>query len=411
MLAPVSPRAGKESLTREPLGNNSFCDLIGASCPKTSPATSKPYTLQPTPQTLTPKRETRYPNPVPQLPDDVADSLCAGQRVRPRIHPTVSVFFADIVGFTAICSRCRPREICDMLDELYTVMDCVASAFGIYKIETIGDSYMAAGGLFADSDERRRAEACRTVDMAAAMIAAARHVGVPGASCSSSEAKSGAGGERGGGEGEHEDGLQLRVGIHTGVVASGVVGLHLPRFKLFGENVCRAARLESSGAPGRVHCSRETAEMLRERGYTVESRGRMALKGIGDVETFWVVALPEGVQALVDAAVDKSRTQLQLLRDCKDIEAVLGHEGQRERSWRGAHEFVTMSPGASVGSPVSVSGEDQLLQEDMSLDDIDVDGRRKTLWAHKSGSFKSFSSSFSWSNEHDCGRLAIWFNI
>ena len=66
-----------------------------------------------------------------------------------------------------------------------------------------------------------------------------------------------------------------------GDVASGVVGIHLPRFKLFGEDVCAAARLESSGAPSRIHCSAETAQILREQGYTVEACGRKFLKGIG----------------------------------------------------------------------------------------------------------------------------------
>ena len=83
--------------------------------------------------------------------------------------------------------------------------------------------------------------------------------------------------------------MQLRVGIHTGEVASGVVGIHLPRFKLFGEDVCAAARLESSGSPGRIHCSRQTAEILREWGYGVDGLGKKALKGLGEVETFWVL--------------------------------------------------------------------------------------------------------------------------
>jgi len=373
----------------------------------------------------------------------------------------VSIFFADIVGFTTICSRSTPREICEMLDELYTVMDCVSSAFDVYKIETVGDSYMAAGGLFADTDERRRRDACRTVDMAVAMITAARHVRVPSPSCLSpasqpstptdthcvprrlppppplvstidggggrsssfssldssssrrqpcpggpggAEGATGApewGGDRqqealrgegaGGRHGEYHDTLQLRVGIHTGEVASGVVGTHLPRFKLFGEDVCTAARLESTGAADRVHCSCHTAAILREQGYTVESRGQLALKGLGDMETCWVVALPEGVQASVDAAVEKSREQLQLLRDYKDLNVPYeGESPQRIRSWRGAHEFQVALP----ASPPSDSflGGDQFLQVDGSPDGADVDDRRRAVQGSGAGYASSSSS-------------------
>jgi len=288
------------------------------------------------------------------LPEYVADHLCAGRRVRERFHPEVSIFFADIVGFTSICSQSTPGHICQMLDELYTVMDAVSSHFGIHKIETIGDCYMAAGGLFQDSDDGRRRDACRTVDMAFAMVVASSLVRVPPrrsnsflgrlklVETSSSLLHSGhiqhspgadarrlsedtdvglegfASPTAGVGEAvEARETVRLRVGIHTGEVASGVVGIHLPRFKLFGENVCVAARLEAAGAPSRVHCSSETAEILQAQGYAVEARGTLELKGLDDRETYWVLAVPPDVQAAVDEAVELARVHLQALRDFK----------------------------------------------------------------------------------------------
>ena len=111
--------------------------------------------------------------------------------------------------------------------------------------------------------------------------------------------------------------LHLRVGIHTGEVASGVVGIHVPRFKLFGETVCAAARLEASGSSGRIHCSRETAEILAEYGYEVESRGAIALKGLQNMSSFWVLNVPEDVQGRVEEVVASARKELDLLRAYK----------------------------------------------------------------------------------------------
>lgn len=111
--------------------------------------------------------------------------------------------------------------------------------------------------------------------------------------------------------------LHLRVGIHTGEVASGVVGIHVPRFKLFGETVCAAARLEASGSSGRVHCSRETAEILAEYGYEMESRGAIALKGLQNMSSFWVLDVPEDVQGRVEEVVASARRELDSLRAYK----------------------------------------------------------------------------------------------
>ncbi len=127
------------------------------------------------------------------------------------------------------------------------------------------------------------------------------------------------------GEGKGEKGkeggeLSIRVGMHVGEVASGVVGIHLPRFKLFGENVCTAARLESSGAQDRVHCSSKTAEILAEHGFALESRGRQHLKGLNEMETFWVLEPPAQLAAMVETVLGKAEEKLQELRNFKGLD-------------------------------------------------------------------------------------------
>lgn len=81
------------------------------------------------------------------LPKHAAEGLRKGETVQPRIHHNVTMFFSDIVGFTNICKRVDPREVVDMLNRLYMLMDYLAKKFNLFKIETIGDAYVAASGL------------------------------------------------------------------------------------------------------------------------------------------------------------------------------------------------------------------------------------------------------------------------
>ena len=89
-----------------------------------------------------------------------------------------------------------------------------------------------------------------------------------------------------------------------------MVGIHVPRFKLFGEAVCASARLEASGSSGRVRCSRKTPKILAEYGYEVESRGAIAIKGLQNMSSFWVLDVPEDVQGRVEEVVTSARREL-----------------------------------------------------------------------------------------------------
>ncbi|XP_076311255.1 retinal guanylyl cyclase 1-like [Tachypleus tridentatus] len=198
------------------------------------------------------------------LPSMVTENLKAGLPVEPEKFEEVTIYFSDIVGFTTISAYSEPMEIVDFLNDLYTAFDNTINHYHVYKVETIGDAYMVVGGL----PERIQNHAEEIATMALDLLHVCgkfkiRHMpNVP---------------------------LMLRIGIHTGPVVAGVVGLTMPRYCLFGDTVNTASRMESSGTAYRVHISKTTEKKLRHaRGYIIQHRGEIILKGKGKQPTYWL---------------------------------------------------------------------------------------------------------------------------
>ncbi|XP_022248722.1 retinal guanylyl cyclase 1-like isoform X2 [Limulus polyphemus] len=198
------------------------------------------------------------------LPSMVTENLKAGLPVEPEKFEEVTIYFSDIVGFTTISAYSEPMEIVDFLNDLYTAFDNTIDHYNVYKVETIGDAYMVVGGL----PERIQNHAEEIATMALDLLYVCgkfkiRHMpNVP---------------------------LMLRIGIHTGPVVAGVVGLTMPRYCLFGDTVNTASRMESSGTAYRVHISKTTEKKLRHAGgYIIQHRGEIILKGKGKQPTYWL---------------------------------------------------------------------------------------------------------------------------
>ncbi|KAI8465323.1 MAG: nucleotide cyclase [Monoraphidium minutum] len=187
-------------------------------------------------------------------------------------HEQVSILFADIVGFTSMAKTQPPDVVMDLLNDLFTRFDMMLEEYSVYKVETIGDCYMVAGGLiFTDAQGYRSVlqsqvdplHAQHTLRFARAMLAAAAEVPMPG--CGGAP-------------------VQLRVGIHSGPVVSGVVGARMPRFCLFGDTVNTASRMESTGPPGSIHVSAGTAALAG--GGCWAATGGVMVKGKGVMTTY-----------------------------------------------------------------------------------------------------------------------------
>ncbi|KAG2431110.1 hypothetical protein HXX76_009640 [Chlamydomonas incerta] len=186
-------------------------------------------------------------------------------------HACVTILFTDIVGFTDMCSAATPYEVMCFLNSLYSRFDGLVDIYKVYKVETIGDCYMVAGGLVAyDQDgyksviagEEDPLHAVRVMEFAKAMLRAAREVRMP----------------------HNGEPVRLRVGLHSGPVTSGVVGDRMPRFCLFGDTVNVASRMESTCRPGRIHVSAATQARLPNEPW--RDLGMTAVKGKGEMRTF-----------------------------------------------------------------------------------------------------------------------------
>ncbi|CAK1541379.1 unnamed protein product [Leptosia nina] len=199
------------------------------------------------------------------LPRSVADRLVLGLRVEPEIFEEVSIYFSDIVGFTALAARSTPVQVVDLLNDLYTTFDAAIEQYSVYKVETIGDAYMVVGGLPLRNTEHAQAVATMALHLLhlAGRFRIRHAPGTP---------------------------LHLRIGLHTGPCCAGVVGLTMPRYCLFGDTVNTASRMESTGAAWRVHLSSATAERLAAAGgYRLRSRGLTQVKGKGAMHTYWLL--------------------------------------------------------------------------------------------------------------------------
>uniref|UniRef100_A0A8D8V8Q4 Guanylate cyclase n=1 Tax=Cacopsylla melanoneura TaxID=428564 RepID=A0A8D8V8Q4_9HEMI len=199
------------------------------------------------------------------LPSSVAEKLKLGMPVDPEEFREVTIYFSDIVGFTTISAYSTPFEVVDLLNDLYTCFDATINAYNVYKVETIGDAYMVVGGL----PVRILDHADQIATMALDLLHHSgrfkiRHLPYTP--------------------------LRLRIGLHTGPCCAGVVGLTMPRYCLFGDTVNTASRLESTGAPWRIHLSVDTKEKLDLVGdYELEYRGETELKGKGKMPTYWLL--------------------------------------------------------------------------------------------------------------------------
>uniref|UniRef100_A0A3B3YVE7 Guanylate cyclase n=1 Tax=Poecilia mexicana TaxID=48701 RepID=A0A3B3YVE7_9TELE len=200
------------------------------------------------------------------LPPSVAEALMVGAVVEPEYFDNVSLYFSDIVGFTTISANSEPIEVVDLLNDLYTLFDAIIGNHDVYKVETIGDAYMVASGVPVPNGNRHAAEiANMSLDILSAVgTFKMRHMpDVP---------------------------VRIRIGLHTGPCVTGVVGLTMPRYCLFGDTVTTASRMESSGMPYRIHVHQSTVKVLQELnlGYKLQLRGRTEVKGKGIEETYWL---------------------------------------------------------------------------------------------------------------------------
>uniref|UniRef100_A0A8P4K878 Guanylate cyclase n=1 Tax=Dicentrarchus labrax TaxID=13489 RepID=A0A8P4K878_DICLA len=188
------------------------------------------------------------------LPKSVAQSLKKGKPVQPEHYSDCTLYFSDIVGFTTISALSEPIEVVDLLNDLYTMFDAIIATHDVYKVETIGDAYMVASGIPNRNGNRHAAEVANMSLDILHSIGAFKIKHMP------------------------EIKVKIRIGLHSGPVVAGVVGLTMPRYCLFGDTVTTASHMEASGL-----------RMLQSVILTELKCDQTFLKVKGTVDTYWLM--------------------------------------------------------------------------------------------------------------------------
>jgi adenylate cyclase len=192
------------------------------------------------------------------LPQPIAERLKQNETTIAEYFPEVTVLFADIVGFTALSAVMNPIELVEILNQIFSEFDLLCQRHGLEKIKTIGDAYMAVGGLPEPSADHAEDIAQMALDMQAEI-----------ARFNASRNKY----------------FSIRIGIHSGPVVAGVIGIKKFIYDLWGDTVNIASRMESQGLPWRIQVSETTYKLLADK-YLFQDRGIIEVKGKGEMKTY-----------------------------------------------------------------------------------------------------------------------------
>ncbi len=193
------------------------------------------------------------------LPAQVADELRTKESVTPKYFEDVTILFTDFVGFSNSTSNLPAEDLVFLLHDHFTAFDNITTRYGLEKLKTIGDSYMCVGGM----PVRTPSHPVDTVLAAFEMINAVKE-----------RAKS-------------SSSWGIRIGIHTGPVIAGVVGIKKFAFDIWGESVNLSSRMESSGEENLINISKQTHSRVKDF-FACESRGEVMTKDKSRLEMYFV---------------------------------------------------------------------------------------------------------------------------
>jgi class 3 adenylate cyclase len=198
------------------------------------------------------------------LPDEIADELKKFGKSYARKHEQVSILFADIKGFTSIAEKVPPVKLITQLDEVFGAFDNIIAKYEMEKIKTIGDAYMCACGLPQAVNEN----AVKAVKAALDMQQFIKEFGAANKI-------------------QNLPVFEIRIGIHTGPLVAGVVGLKKFAYDIWGDAVNLASQMEQHGESGKVNISGETYALVKNF-FQCTHRGKVEAKSKGEVDMYFV---------------------------------------------------------------------------------------------------------------------------
>jgi class 3 adenylate cyclase/HAMP domain-containing protein len=221
------------------------------------------------------------------LPATIAQRLQGGEEVIAEVYPEVTVFFSDIVGFTDLSARLGPHETVNLLNALFGKFDELVEKHGVEKIKTIGDSYMVVGGVPGRDPLHCQHVAEFALDAMSFVRAFSEGYPFP---------------------------IQMRMGIHTGTVAAGVLGRKKFSYDLWGDVVNVASRFESTSMVDRIHVS-ETVRIRLTDDFVFQDGGFVDLKGKGRAASWYLLGRKEDLSGVVEFRKQQPGAPLRLDSD------------------------------------------------------------------------------------------------
>ena len=201
------------------------------------------------------------------LPEETAEELKATGTAKAKSFDRVSVLFTDFKNFTQASEKLSPEELVAEINHCYSEFDRIITKYGIEKIKTIGDSYMCAGGLPVTNDTHPFDVVSAGLEMVE-FIERSKHERIA----------------------KGQPYFELRLGVHTGPVVAGIVGIKKFAYDIWGDTVNTASRMESSGSVGKVNISGSTYELIKDK-FTCTHRGKIEAKNKGVIDMYFVEGL------------------------------------------------------------------------------------------------------------------------
>jgi adenylate cyclase len=195
------------------------------------------------------------------IPHHIAHRLKAGERIVAESHGEATVLFADLVGFTSLTKRLSPNHLIELLNDIFSILDELTEKHGVEKVKTVGDAYMAVSGVDGKLKNSAEAIADFALDMVKAIGEYAKASGYP---------------------------IAMRVGIATGQLISGVIGIRKVSFDLWGETVNLASRMETHSEQGSIQVTETTYWRLHNH-FELIPKGKLHLEGFGPTEAYILV--------------------------------------------------------------------------------------------------------------------------
>lgn len=200
------------------------------------------------------------------LPEEIAQELKEKGKAAARNFEMVSILFTDFKDFTQTSEKLSAEELVHEINHCFEAFDHIIEKYNVEKIKTIGDAYMAAGGLPVQTNDSVKNTVLAALEMQAFVTHRKKELDASGIPA-----------------------FEMRVGIHTGPVVAGIVGVKKFQYDIWGDTVNTASRIESSGAVGKVNISQSTYEILKnDANFKFENRGKVQAKGKGEIEMYFI---------------------------------------------------------------------------------------------------------------------------